>query len=335
MGMRALLFGLVVALALAGPGGARGAHAAADPAKKGDFPDKGKPITLIVSYQAGSASDVGGRLLAAAMQKELGTTVQVMNKPGASTQVGTTALIMAKPDGYTIASMTLATSLITYLDPARKAPYNRKSFAPIAMHMVEPVTIAVRADSPYKTLKDLVNDAKARPGQIKAGTGGLMSNVHLAGLLFQKAAGIDFAYVHFDGGGPGVTRLMGGHLDIGFFGSGNLTTLAKAGQVRVLGLIDTDEAPFLPGVKTVKSLGYNVTYFASYGTAAPAGTPKDAIDAMSAAIAKGVQSSEFQTKMLDVGLAPRYMEAAKFADFWDQVEAQTKPLIEELLKEQK
>jgi len=162
-----------------------------------------------------------------------------------------------------------------------------------------------------------------------------MSNVHLAGLLFAQAAGIDFSYVHHDGGGPGVIRLLGGHLDVGFFGSGNLTTLVKAGQVRVLALIDTEEAPFLPGVKTLRSLGYNVTYYASYGTAAPAGTPKEAIAALSAAIAKGVQSPEFRARMLDVGLVPRYMDTTKFAEWWDQMDVQTTTILEKLFKEQK
>ncbi len=328
MTLRCIGLAAVVALVISGAVNAQAAAA--------DYPDKNKPITMIVAYPPGTSSDNGARLLVEAMKKELGTTnIQIMNKPGASTQVGITALSAAKPDGYTFGGVTLATSIITYLDPARKAPYNRKSFIPIAVHMSEPVTIAVRADSPYKTLQDLVKDAKARPRAITAGTGGLMSNVHLAGLMFEKAAGIEFSYVHHDGGGPGVTRLLGGHLDLGFFGSGNLTTLAKAGQIRVLALIDTQEAPFLPGVKTARELGYDVTYYASYGTAAPAGTPKEAIEVLSAAIAKGVQSQEFQSKMIELGLPPRYMGPTQFAEYWDQVEAQTKPVLEALFKEQK
>ncbi len=206
----------------------------ANPAEKVDFPEKGKMISLIVSYAPGGASDNTSRLLVGGLEKELGVRVQVVNKPGASTQVGTTELARSKPDGYTLGSITFATTLTTYLDPNRKAAYNRSSFAPVAMYFAEVVVVAVKADSPFQTMKDVIDAAKASPDKVKAGDGGLMAVTHLASLAVQKATGTRFAAVHFEGGGAGTVALLGGHIDIGIFGSGNVTSQFKAGQVRIL-----------------------------------------------------------------------------------------------------
>jgi tripartite-type tricarboxylate transporter receptor subunit TctC len=174
---------------------------------KVSFP-AGKPITIIVPYAAGGTTDVGARLLAELLEKELSTPVQVVNKPGSASQVGLTELVNAKPDGYTLSYGVLPTIITHYLDPERRAPYTRENFQPVALHHLVPAMLAVRTDSPYKTLNDLIEAAKANPGQIKVSDSGLMANPHLSVLLLERAAGVRFASVHFDGGAPSVTALL-------------------------------------------------------------------------------------------------------------------------------
>src|SRR5580704_18121085 len=131
-----------------------------------EFPEHGRPITLLVGYAPGGATDTSARLLAAALEPLLHTSVQVVNRPGAGSQVALTQLVRAKPDGYTLSYIVIPTVVTHYLDPARGAIYTRASFQPIARHYQSPEVLAVRADGPYHTLKDLVEAARARPGAI-------------------------------------------------------------------------------------------------------------------------------------------------------------------------
>ena len=179
-------------------------------AEKVDFPQKGRIITVLIPYPPGGSTDVGARLLVPAMEKELGVPVQIVNKPGGGTQLGLAQLALAKPDGYTIGWTNVPSCLPTYLDPKRKATYARKDFQPIANVVVDPAMIVVRADSPFKTTKDLIDAAKANPGTIKAATGGLLTSDHLQTMQFEKLVGVKFVMVHFDGTGPASTALLGG-----------------------------------------------------------------------------------------------------------------------------
>src|SRR5690349_24290899 len=124
------------------------------------FPVKGRTITLIVPYAPGGVTDTGARLMAAGLEKELATSVVVLNKAGAASQIGLTELVRAKPDGYTLSYVVLPTVTTHYLVPGRDVPYTRTSFQPVAMHHFVPQTISVRTDSPYKTLADLVEAAR-------------------------------------------------------------------------------------------------------------------------------------------------------------------------------
>ena len=176
-----------------------------------DFPQKGKAIQMLVGFAAGGSTDVGARLMASGMEKELGTSVVVVNKPGASGQIAYTALTQAKPDGYTIGNTNFPSSVVSYLDPARKATYTRKSFELLALHVIDPALFAVKADSPFKTLKDVVDAAKANPKKVKISTTGIQSDEAFAILQFQKMTGSQFAMVHFaQGVASAMTAFLGG-----------------------------------------------------------------------------------------------------------------------------
>jgi len=158
---------------------------AAAPTKTVDFPAKGRPITILNPWAAGGGNDLTCRLVGAFMEKDLGVPVQVLNKPGASSQVGTTEFVQAKPDGYTILLASMPTASLTYLDAERKAVYTRKDFQPIANLVLETGSIAVKTGSKYDTLKDLFDAAKANPGKIKIGHTGF-NNTLLDVLAIQK-----------------------------------------------------------------------------------------------------------------------------------------------------
>jgi tripartite-type tricarboxylate transporter receptor subunit TctC len=206
-------------------------HAAA-PATKVDFPEKGKTIALSVPYTAGGGTDLAARLLAPMLEKELGVSVQVVNKPGAGSQRGLSELVRGKPDGYSISYLIVPTVLNTYLDPNRQAIYNRTDFVPLAGQFDLPYVIAVHRDSPYKTLSDLVAAVKAKPDTIKNGTTGLMALGHIATLQFQRTVNLRFALVHFEGSAPQIVALAGQHVDVIFTGQAEDERYGVPGEVQ-------------------------------------------------------------------------------------------------------
>jgi tripartite-type tricarboxylate transporter receptor subunit TctC len=294
-----------------------------------DFPAKGKSLTMILGTSAGGSTDVGARILAAAMEKNLaatGTRIQVENKPGAGWQIGLTALARSRPDGYTIGFTILPQTITNYLDPERQAVFSRKSFQPLGMQVVDPGVIAVKASSPLKSLKDLVDAAKANPAKLKASSTGILSDDHLAILQFQKLTDTKLAIVQFDGSSKAMTALLGGHTDVYFGNVGDTFPQAKAGEVRVLGVMDDDENKFLPG-KTTFSQGIKLESSSSRGLSAPAGVPKELVDILAAAIKNAIADPEHMKKMEEQGLTVRYMEPARMDKYWAEMEEQIKPLM--------
>jgi len=218
-----------------------------------DFPAKGRTITMIVPNSAGGGTDTAARLFAPLMEKDLGVPVQVVNKPGAGTQVGLSVATAAKPDGYTLVWTVFPATSAIYLDPERKATFGRKDLQPIAIAYNSPFAVSVRANGPYKTLRDFVDSAKANPGQIRAGTTGFMTTGHFANIGFQRATGTKLAMVNFDGGAPELTALLGGHIEASFNSTGELLTHVKAGTLRVLGILGEQKSEFLPDVETLRT----------------------------------------------------------------------------------
>jgi len=302
-------------------------------AEAAQFPEKGKAITILVPWAAGGSLDLSARLLASDLEKFLGTPTQVVNRPGASGQVGTTQIALAKPDGYTIGVTALPSTNTIYLDPERKAAFGRKDLAPVACHTSDPVAIGVRTDSKYKTLKDLIDDAKANPEKIKAGDAGILSVHHLAIELFQKATDTRFAIVHFDGGAPGITALVGGHVDVTFDVIGTMASHIKAGTIRILGVMGKEASRFLPEVQPLQAMGLKLYMSTSRAYSAPAGTPKEIVDILSGAIKKATEGEEHRKKLADMYTTVAYQDAAQFGAYWDELDAQLKPLVEQIKKQ--
>lgn len=299
-------------------------------ASAADFPAKGKSVAMLVGSSAGGSTDVGARILAAAMEKELtatGTRIQVENKPGAGWQIGLTALARSRPDGYTIGFTILPQTITVYLDPERKAVFTRQAFQPLGMQVVDPGVIAVKANSPYKTLKDLVEAAKANPAKVKASATGILGDDHLAILQLQKLTDSKFAIVQFDGSAPSMTALLGGHTDVYFGNVGDTYPQFKAGEVRVLALMDDQENTLLPGVRTTFAQGIKLESSSSRGLSAPAGVPKEIVDILAETIKKAIANPEHLKKMEEQGLTVRYMDPARMEKYWSEMEEQIKPLM--------
>jgi tripartite-type tricarboxylate transporter receptor subunit TctC len=291
------------------------------------FPEKGKTIQLIVAFAAGGPSDVGARIMASGLEKELGVPVVIVNKPGANSQVGLTALVQAKPDGYTIGTTNFPVAITTYLLPERKAVYSRKSFQPLALQVSDPNLLAVKSSSPIKSVKDLVEAAKAKPKGITISSG-LLSDDQFSILQFQKLAGIQMAQVSFTSGtAPAVTALLGGKIDVFTGNVGDLLAQFKSGEVRILGIMDDEPSPFYPGVPTFEAQGYKVISYSARGFTAPAGVPQDVVDILSGAMKKVIASDEHKKRMAEMGLTLRYMDAKQYAAYWEEYETTVKDLM--------
>ena len=293
-----------------------------------DFPQKGKALQMIVPFEPGGVNDAAGRVMAGDLEKVLGTPVVLVNKPGASTQIGLTFLSQARPDGYTFGIISFPTSLGPYLDPARKAAYNRKSFQPLAMHVWDACVMAVKADSPYKNVQDLVSAAKAKPRTITMAVG-VLNDDHFTALLLERAAGVKFAHVTFAGGmAPALTALLGGKIEVYNGNIGDMRSVVKSGQVRILGVMDSERSVFFPDAKTFEEQGYKLYNSSSRGFLLPVGARKEIVDTLSGAMKKVVASEGHRKRMAEMSLALKYMDPAQFAKFWEEYEAKAIELIE-------
>ena len=295
-----------------------------------DFPVKGKPITLVVPYAAGGVTDVTARLMAAGLEKELGATVQVANKPGAASQLALTELTRATPDGYTLSYAVLPTVTTHYLDPTRAAVYTRANFQPIAMHHLTWMMLAVKTDSPYKTLKELVEAARAKPEGIRISDSGLMAVPHTQVVMLELVTGVRFASVHFTGGAPSVTALLGGHVEALAGSTADSLAHKKTGQFRVLGVAAEQPDPSMPDVPTMKSLGYDVVAASAAGILAPAGTPKPVVDKLTRAMKAVIESPEHQAKMKELGIGTFYQDPEGYTKYWIDTETRMRPLMEKV-----
>lgn len=304
------------------------AQPTAAPAKTISFPEKGKTISILVGFAAGGSTDAGARLLAPVMEKELGTPVQVVNKPGAGGQLAFTQLAESKPYGYTLGVTQFPTIQSQYLDPERKAVFGKDSFQPVAMEVVDPGVFAVKADSKFKTLKDLIDAAKANPDQIKLGTAGLGSNTHFAGLLLQREAGIHVLFVHFDGVAPEMAALLGGHVDVYTGSVGDTYSQLKSGQIRVLAVQDRQRnKTFMPDVPTTDEQGVKVYMSSSRAISGPAKMPAQIVDVLTNSIKKAMQDPDFQKKMAQQGLTLQYMDPEQVSQSWGEFDVTVKPLM--------
>ena len=261
-----------------------------------------RPVTLIVPFPAGGSTDLVARLVAEKMSQELGQQIVVDNRGGAGGNVGSAAAAKADPDGYTLLMGTVATHA---LNPAlyKNMPYDPvKDFAPVSLLVVVPNVLVVNPEFPAKSVAELIELAKAKPGEYSYASSGNGTPLHLSGELFKSMAGIDIVHVPYKGAGPALIDVMGGHVPIMFDNLPSSTEHIKAGKLRGLAVTTAERAPSMPDLPTVAESGLpgyeTYTWNALF---APAGTPPEVIAKLNEAAVQAVADPQVQAKLKDVG----------------------------------
>jgi tripartite-type tricarboxylate transporter receptor subunit TctC len=308
------------ALALAAMTGSTGAQQ--------DFPTK--PVQLMVAYPAGGSTDIGARIVAAIAEKSLGQPIVVVNKAGAGGQVGWTELVRQRPDGYYVGFINLPATNTVILDPDRKAIFTEKDFTPIINQVLDPGVIWVRADSPYKTVHDLIDAAKKSPNTIRAATTGILSDDHLAVLMTEEAApGAVFRLVHLEGGAAQFKEIMAGNIDVAFDNVGTITPRVKSGEIRALAVMDDVRSKFLPDVPTMKELGYpTVVSNSTRGIAGPKGMPEPIVGKLREVLKKAMEDPDHVSKLENQGLAIKIMVGEEYAKYFADTHAKAQKYTE-------
>ena len=272
-----------------------------------------KPVKIIVAFTPGSATDIISRLLADSFTRSMGQTFIVENKPGAGGILGTEAAKNAPPDGYTL---TACPSGPFGINPGiySKLPYDPiRDFEPISNLVLTPQVIVVGAQTPYKTLKDLVDDAKKKPGEIAYGSLGTGSTSHLTMEAFQKDAGIKLNHIPFKGGAEAQTQIMGGAFPVMSDTISGVLTQVKAGKLRPLGVAIPQRSPYID-VPTIAEQGYRGFESVGWiGLCAPAKTPAPILDNLNAEVKNFIASPEAQEKMKAGAFTPVGNSREEFA----------------------
>jgi tripartite-type tricarboxylate transporter receptor subunit TctC len=278
-----------------------------------------KPITLVVPFPPGGVADIVARPAADALGRVLGAPVVIENKAGAGGGIGMAYVAKAKPDGYTLL---LALSSISILPEAdkiigRPPMYQLDQLVPIARLTADPTVLAVRADSPWKTLQEFVADAKKRPGAISYGSSGNYGTMHVPMEMFASDAGIKLLHVPYTGAGPAVVGLLGGNIDAVASGPSTVIQHVKAGTVRVLASWGDHRLVSLPDVPTLSESGFNAVFFQWSGLFAPAGTPAPVLAKLRDAARITASDPRFVAALTTVETPVQYLDAPELQRFWD------------------
>jgi tripartite-type tricarboxylate transporter receptor subunit TctC len=279
-------------------------------AQEPPFPQKA-PIEITVLFPAGSSADVTARLLADGMSKQLGgAKVLVINRPGAGGAIGYKYVASQKADGYSIVwnSNSISTTFHSGM-----LPFDYHEFDAVARVLVESPVIAVRGDSKWKSLGELIAEAKSRPKQVTVGNSGIGSHTHISSVALFKAAGAEAIDVPF-GAAQVVPSLLGGQVDAVVQLPAALSGYVKTGQVRLLAALTLARDPALLDVPTAREQGINVSLEAWRGIAVPKGTPKAAVAALEGAIRRTAESADFAQASERLGVRPAFMPAEEFGN---------------------
>ena len=280
------------------------------------FPSRS--ITMIVPFPPGGVADITGRPTAAAMEKVLKQPIAVTNRPGAGGAVGNAAVANAKPDGYTVLMALSSISVIPAADVLfdRKPAYSLDQFAPIALITADPTILAVHPSLPAKSIKELVALARSKPGELSYSSSGVYGALHMPMEMFLHAAKLKMRHVPTTGGGPAITAVLGGHVDLTAGGPAAITSHVKAGKLRPLASWGPKRHSGYPDVPTFKELGYDIEYLIWAGLFAPKGTPDSVLKVLRDAARKAVEDPEFRGMMAKVNSPIHYLDAPEFQKFW-------------------
>ncbi len=293
------------------------------------YPDR--PITLIVPWGAGGGTDAVARMIASLLERDLGQPVAVVNRTGGQGVVGHQAIADATPDGYTIGILTVEIGMMHWQGLTK---LDSTSYTALAMVNEDPAGLQVRADAPYKTARDVIDDVQKSPGKYKAsGTGqGGIWHLALAGMLSSlKVAPNAVPWVPSNGAAPGLQDLMSGGVQIVTCSLPEARSLIEAGRVKSLAIMAKERSKLFPDVPTLKeATGSDWTIGAWRGIAGPKGLPKEAVDKLIPALKKAYESKEYQDFLSSRGFGGRWADGAAFAAFMAESDAALGAVMKEV-----
>jgi len=271
-----------------------------------------RPVTVVVPFPPGGGTDVGARLVAQKLSLKWGQPVLIDNKAGASGMVGADVVARAKPDGYTLLVGNVGTQSV---NPSlyKKMSYDPdRAFAPVSMIAELPLVLLITPSLPYQSVKDLVAAARSEPGKLSYASSGSGGAPHLAAEIFRKSGGVNMLHVPYKGGGPAVTDLMAGHVDILFATVLESIGHIKSGKLRGLAVSSASRSPALPDMPTVgESLpGFDTGSW--IGMLAPAGTPPALVEKISADVREVLTQPDTRQTLILQGATPLGLTPAAF-----------------------
>ena len=279
-----------------------------------------RPITIVAPFPPGGVADLTARPVAAALEKVMKNPVVVVNKTGAAGAVGMSFVANSKPDGYNLLMALSSISIIPEADKLfdRKPAYTMNQLVPIALISADPTIFVVNASRPWKTVKEFVDDAKKRPGQISYSSSGVYGTLHMAMEMLTHGAGINLKHVPYSGAGPALTALLGGHVDTLASGPAVVIPHIKAGKIRPLAGWGAKRVASLPDVATFKELGYDIEFYIWAGLFAPRGTSPAVMKTIRESVKQAVNTTEFKAAMEKLQTPIAYLDAPEFQKFWDK-----------------
>ena len=284
-----------------------------------------RPVKLIVPWAAGGDTDAIFRPFGQQLQKHLGQTVVIANVTGASGTAGAREAKGSPADGYTLYAVHDYIHS-TYYTGVSDVAYT--DFEPVCLISSTPSVLTASPKTKWSSWQELLGDAKARPGQITVGAT-LGSTSHFFPALIEKAAGIKFKYVSYEGLAPRMNAILGGHIDLT---DSNLTQKGKvdAGQLKFLGIATEKRSPEIPAVPTLKELGVNVVFSVERGIMAPKGTPADVLAKLEGACTQAVKDPGFADSMKKQGTEVRYLDRKGYAEYLQKLDALNKDIARDL-----
>ncbi len=297
---------LAAALLLAGALGFSSQAAAA-------YPDH--PIRMVVGFSAGGTTDVVARILGKEMGEALGQPVVVENRPGAGSNIATEMVARAAPDGYTLYMVAVTSAINQTLYKNVKFDLI-KDFAPVALAVRVPNVLVVNPQVPAKSVKELVDYAKANPGKLNFASSGSGTSIHMAGELFKQEAKIDVTHIPYKGSSPATTDLIGGQVQYMFDNMPSAWPHVEAGKLRALAVTTAERSKTAPDLPTMKESGFpNFDVSSWFGVIAPKGTPEDVVNKLNKTIRDALAKPEVQSRLQDLGAIPANTSPAEFGAF--------------------